>query len=72
MMVKLSVHGAPTDEIEDWFETDPTSYLGEEERAIVEEVHAFVRAPDYTPLAEEDVRLVGTLCHAPRRRWYQG
>ena len=58
MAVKLSVQGAPTDEIEDWFETDPTPYLAEEERAIVEEVRAFIRALDFTPLTADAVREV--------------
>ena len=56
MAVKLSVHGAPTDAIEDWFETDPTPYLTEEERAIVKEIRAFVRTQDYAPLSDEAVR----------------
>lgn len=56
MAVKLSVHGAPTDAIEDWFETDPTPYLTEEGRALVEEIRAFVRAQDYAPLSDEAAR----------------
>ena len=58
MAVKLHVHGAPTDEIEDWFETDPTPYLSEEERTIVAEMRAYVQSLDYTPLTAEAVREV--------------
>ena len=56
MAVILSVDGAPTEAIADWFETDPTPYLSEEDRTLVEEIRAFVRAQDYTPLGDEAVR----------------
>lgn len=58
MAVILSVEGAPTEAIADWFETDPTPYLSEEDRTLVEEIRAFVRAQDYTPLGDEAVREV--------------
>lgn len=56
MAVILSAQGAPTDEIEDWFETDPAPYLSDEDQALVEEIRAFVRGLEYAPVSDAVVR----------------